>query len=106
MSNVRNCYVADVNISSSGDNTIVAADSSAPVRVWKISLQATGGQNNVIFKKGSTAFNASAYVIPSNSTFFEQDDGVAVFDCPINSAFVINLSAATEVMGQVYYTKG
>src|SRR5208282_2843981 len=107
MSSTRNPKAIDVNISSSGDNTVIAAgDSNSPVRVWQLNLQATGGANNLIFKKNTTAFNSGAFVLLNNGNLFLADTGSCWFDVPAGQALVINLSAATAVIGQIYYTTG
>lgn len=114
MSQSRNCYVADINTATSGDNTLVAAVAASsdgipamPIKVWKILVDASGGANNLIFKSGSTALNATALGLAANQFFQVETDGNdPYFAAKPGEALVVNLSAATRITGQLYYTLG
>jgi hypothetical protein len=97
-----------VNVSASGDNTLVAAPASPTegikYRVVSVVLCATGGANNISFKSGASttkmaqvalAATTGQLVLPYNQHgWVETDPG---------QALVLNLSAATAVNGVVNY---
>lgn len=94
-----------LNISSSGDNTVIAAPSSGDIKVWQISFT-SAGPVNVIFKNGTTA-QSGAYVLTANgSSLTWQYTGMPWAFCDPGNAFVINLSGAVALTGQVFYTSG
>jgi hypothetical protein len=93
------------NCSASGNNTIIAAPSAGPIKVWKIWFTA-GGAVNVTFQSGSTALSGGAVLTASGSSFTLYYDGSPHFVALPGSAFVINLSGAVALTGQVYYTIG
>lgn len=111
MAQQRNCYVLQVSDSASGDTTLVAAQAASsdgipamPIKVWQMDLVASGGANTLTFKSGSTA--TSVIGLTSNGAVtFQQTDQPWVEAKP-GSALVLNLSAATAVVGTIYYTLG
>lgn len=106
MAERQSLQVADINISSSGDNTIINATTSGPIKVYKMWI-VSGGAVNLIFKHGSTGFNAGAIpLIANGSSMFFAYDSQPYFAGDVNEAFKINLSGAVQVSGQVYYTVG
>jgi hypothetical protein len=106
MSQQRNCLVADVSISTGADNTVIAASTGNPIKIWKMLLNAGGGANNLIFKSGTTAFNAVAWNFAANQTLVLPQDDQPYFECAVGALFAINLSAATSVGGRIWYTLG
>ena len=89
--------VADVNISSSGDNTIIAASAGNTIRIVKLVLAAQSPVA-ITLKDGSTAVFGPATL---TSVALDNDN------CPLiltsGNAFVINLGAAVQVGGYVMY---
>ena len=94
---------AEIDTSTLGDNTIIAAPSTGHIEIDHISVMPTGGANTLIFKDGSTQMFA-----------YELDDnqGYAFDNANINNntialsegqALVLNLSAATQVSGFILY---
>lgn len=89
-----------VNLSSLGDSTIISApNTGAHIEIDSLHLLSSGGANTITLKEGA-----------STIVDYDLDDNQAVsLDFPAhnpleladNSAFVINLSAATKVTGLV-----
>jgi len=105
---MRSLYEADINISTAADNSIVADTTGAAIRVWGIWLVASGGANNLKFGNGASSpsyFNAGAMNLAANgSLFFPIQECSAWFTTTKGNGFSINLSAATSVVGRLYYT--
>ena|SRR5271166_4392310 len=106
MSQVRQMKYADVNISAAGDSTIIAAVTGAPIRIWQVWLEASGGANVIIPKDGSTAINAGGVSLVQYGTITFQYTGQPWWDVTISNAFKLNLSNATAVVGGIQYTYG
>ena len=105
MPQIQPMKVVALNISTSGDNTVVAAPASGGIKVWKMSFTAAGAVN-VVFKNGTTA-QSGAYVLTGNgSSLTFVYDGAPWAWCDPGNAFIINLSGATALTGQVFYTSG
>ncbi len=104
MSQIMNMKVGDINFAASGDNTLVGATTAMKVRVWQIMLVSTAAVN-VIFKHGTTAFNA--FAIPfsgAGSALVLDHSGQPWFTTLLGEAFIVNLSGAVQVTGQIFYT--
>lgn len=90
---------AAVNISSSGDNTIVAAVASQSTRVHGLLLVADTPVD-VTVKTGTTSrsgpMRLGALYLPPGST-------EALYKTANNEAFILNLSAAVQVSGTIWY---
>lgn len=96
---------ASINISSSGDNTIIAADPARRIKILSYVFVA-GGSVNIIFKSGASnslsgampfvinAGIAAPPVAPSTGPYMQTN---------VNEAFVINLSGAVGVTGHLSY---
>lgn len=99
-------YKADINISASGDNTIIAApsDDGVYLAIDHINLIVSSGVT-VQLKTGSTAYGG-AYALSANQGLvlenaMQNQDGVIT--CGAKEAFVINLSGAVQASGFVRY---
>lgn len=107
MGTPHNCRIGDVSIASSGDNTVVAAVAGRSIIIWTIDLENEDATTdvNVIFKHGTTAFNATAATVSANGGGWWRADysDTAPFRCLPGEAFIINLSGALSVTGQVKY---
>lgn len=91
-----------INVSSSGNTTIISAVSPGIIEIDYISIVPSGGANTIGFIDGSTTM--FSFALDDNQGFtYENSSG----DYPIvlsnNSAFVLNLSAASQVDGFVLY---
>ena len=96
---------ADINISSSGDNTVIAAPGSGQyIAIDFISFFPTTAVT-VQFKDGATSYggalplDAKQTITWENS--FRNQDGVITMSN--NSAFVMNLGGAIQVSGLIRY---
>jgi hypothetical protein len=96
----------DINIAASGDTTLIAGVTGSPIRVYQIVLVANAAVN-VIFKDGSTAFNAFAIPLTAQGTNITLPySGVAWWSTSNSNAFKINLSGSVQITGRAYYTVG
>ena len=94
---------ADVNIASSGDNTVIASQSGKCLEVYKFWVVSEGAVN-LKFKDGATALNATAvHLTADGSSMFFPVDGKSYWGTSQGNAFIINLSGAVQVSGRIYY---
>jgi len=105
MSTPHNCRVADIAISSNGDNTVIAAVTGRSIIVWAIDLENEGADTNMVFKSGTNAFNATAATILGGGNGWWRGDyaDTPAFHCNPGEAFIINLSGAQSLTGQAKY---
>lgn len=106
MSQVDNMKVGDINFAASGDNTLIALSAGNMIRVYQLLLVSTAAVN-VIFKHFTTTFNAFAIPLTAAGSAIVLDHtGQPWFATLPGEAFIVNLSGAVQVTGQVYYTIG
>lgn len=91
---------AVVSAASSGDNTLVAAVTGKSLRIFKLVL-VFAADVDVIFKSGSTALTGTISMKAGGSIVLDFDI------CPwfvtgAGEAFVMNLSGAQQVSGNLY----
>ena len=96
---------ADINISTSGDNTIISAPGAGKyLAIDYIDLLPTSAVT-VQFKSGATAYGGpypfDAKQATTKENAMQNQDGVLTM--ADNASFVINLSAAIQVGGLVRY---
>lgn len=96
-----------INVASSGDNAIVGLTAAQIIRVWAFWLKVNGSGTGVSLK-WRTAANDLHPALP-----FNDKDGWVMsfmsrpwFTCTVAEALNLNLSAAIQVSGRLYYTKG
>lgn len=100
----QNMLKADINISSSGDNTIIAAPSEGFIVIDHINFIPASAVS-VQLKDGSTAYggayplDAKQAITLENAMHSER----GVITCATGNAFVINLDSAVQVSGFVRY---
>lgn len=98
-------YKADINIATTGSNTIVAAPGAGKyLAIDHINLVPAGGVN-VQIKDGTTNYGG-LYTLTTSQGFvleniYQNQDGIIT--CSDNSAFVLNLSGNVQVSGFVRY---
>ena len=100
----ENLRKADIDISSSGDNTIITAPTTGFIAIDHINFLA-GDAVDVQLKDGSTNYGG-LYELTANQAVtlensFQNDKGVITLTP--GEAFVMNLSAAVQVSGFVRY---
>lgn len=99
-----NLRKADINISSSGDNTIIAAPSTGYIVIDFITLLPTTAVS-VQFKDGSTSYGGPLPLDTKQPFTYENtihsDQGIITLSP--GSAFVINLGSAVQCGGFVRY---
>lgn len=97
---------AAINAASSGDNTLVSGVANTRIRVYRAFFKVNGSGTGVSakFKTGSTDFHPA---LP-----FNDKDGMVLdyaeypwFTCGVAEDLKLNLSAAIQVSGRLYYTQ-
>lgn len=101
----ENLKKADINISSSGNNTIISAPTNGYIVIDHINFLAGSSSVNVQLKDGATNYGG-LYQLTSNQAItlentIQNEKGIITLT-PGN-AFIINLSAAVQVSGFVRY---
>lgn len=95
---------AVLSISSSGDNTVIAAPSDGFIAIDHINLVPTSAVG-VTFKSGSTALSG-VYPLEQKQPITLENamhNSKGVITVATNTAFVINLDTAVQVSGFVRY---
>lgn len=95
-----------VSFSSSGDNTIVAAQTAGPINVYGI-VFTVAGATNITYKDSVVGALSGALVFTSNGSSMTlplQEE--PYFQIQPGSAFVMNSSNAVAVAGTVWVTTG
>lgn len=92
-----------LNISSSGDTTVISAPASGDIKVWQLALTAASSVS-VTLKDGSTA-QSGPYAL-STTPLVLPYTGMPWAFCEPGNNFVVNLSGAVVVTGQIFYTVG
>ena len=92
---------AVINFSTSGDQTIVAADSANRIVVHRIWL-VVAGATSLTFKDSLASPGAAS--MAANGALVFDATGEPWFCTNINQAFIINSSNAVQVSGVVHYT--
>lgn len=95
---------AVINASSSGDNTLVSGTTSQTVRVYRLLLTAAGNVN-VKFKDGASTDLTAALTLQAGGAIVLDFDTEPWFVTSAGNGFVLNLSAAVQVSGRVWYVK-
>jgi prepilin-type processing-associated H-X9-DG protein len=91
-----------VNITTSGNHTIVAATTAKLTTVYKLFLVANGNVN-VTFYDGSTALSGPLALMADGSIILNFDNN-PWFTGSVNSNFIIATDEAVTVGGAIYYT--
>lgn len=95
-----------INCASSGDNSIVALTAGQIIRVWQWFLKVNGSGTGVSMKwRSATNDLHPALPFSDKEGWVMPYTGRPWFTCTIAEALQLNLSAAIQVSGRVYYTK-
>lgn len=100
----ENLKKADISIASSGDNTIISAPASGYIAIDHINFIPTTAVS-VQMKDGTTAYGG-AYPLDAKQAFVLENamrSEKGVITLTPKTAFVINLSGATQVSGFIRY---
>jgi len=94
-----------INCSTSGDNTLVTGVSGQSIRVYAFFLMVSGAVN-LKFKDGAATDFFPAWPFLSAGAGWEKDPmGRPWLTTSGGNALVLNLSAAVQVSGRLYYTQ-
>jgi len=101
---------AEINTSTSGDNTIIAAPAKGHIEIDHLEVMPTGGANTAIFKLAGAGSTANAtpmeryeYAFDDNQAYVYDRTTSNSIECLEATAFIMNLSAATKITGMVQY---
>jgi hypothetical protein len=99
---------AAINAAASGNNTLIAAGgASNKIRIYKLFLVVNGGAVNLKFQDGAAGTDFFPVLPFSDKQAWVLDyDGRPWFTGSANTLFNMNLSAAIQVSGRIYYTVG
>lgn len=100
----QNVLKADINISSSGDNTIIAAPSEGYIAIDHINFLPTDTVE-VQFKDGATNYGGP-YPLDAKQAFVLENAMASekgVITASAGEAFIMNLDAAVQVGGFIRY---
>ena len=99
-------YVApsssSIDVSTSGNNTLIAAVTGQIIRVYQIFI-VFNGDVNIIFRDGASTGLTGTMNMLSNGTFVLDYSGRPWFTTASGNAFVLNLSGAVQASGRVYF---
>lgn len=97
---------ATIDITSSGDATVIASDSTRAIYVWQFFMvnNHASTDTNVTLKEGSTSVSAAYVLKAGGGSHTAPCTGTPWAIVPAGSAFVINSSASATLKGAVYYT--
>ena len=93
---------APINVSASGDQTLIAGVNGSAYAVYGMILVAAGSVS-VTIKNGSTALTGPIPLAASSQFSFPLNVDTSYASVTPGNALVINLSGATQVSGIVYY---
>lgn len=94
-----------INCATSGDNTLVTGTAGQSVRVYAFFLM-VGGAVALKFKDGAATDFFPAWSFLSAGAGWEKDPmGRPWLTTSVGNALVLNLSAAVQVSGRLYFTK-
>jgi len=98
---------AVINITSSGDTTVVAANGDKQVIVWQFFMVNNHATNdtNVTLKDGASTSQSGAYLLKANGgSQTAICTGVPWAVTSKGNAFIINSSAAASLQGELYWS--
>lgn len=93
---------AAINASSSGDNTIVAAQSGKQIRVTSYSLLCASAVNGT-WKSGASTSLSGAMPFGANGGIAQPEILTGCLETAVGDALVLNLSGAVQVSGYINY---
>lgn len=105
MASTHNLRSAAINISASGDSTVITGGTNQIVKVYGLFFTVAGA-TNITFKDGTTALSAAVVFTGNGSAMTLQINDEPYFVTTSGNNFVMNSSSAVQISGTVYYTVG
>jgi len=93
-----------INAASSGDNTLVSGTALQTIRVHRLFLVVAAAVN-LKFKDGAGSDFHPALPLQAYASLAFDFDGEPYFITTSGNGLILNLSAAVQVSGMLYYTK-
>lgn len=91
-----------INVASAGDNLLVNAFGAQKIRVYGFFMWSAGAVD-VKWRDGATDYHPVGYFLGRGAFWMMPRDGTPWFTGSINTALNLNLSAAIQVSGRLYY---
>lgn len=96
---------ATISIASSGDNSIIAAVSAQYVRIYAIMFTCASQVAVKLGESGPTYYTGAMTFGSGGGILLTQQGEPHFMSTAVNKSFLINLSAAIQVSGTVWYTQ-
>lgn len=96
--------MAQIAAASSGNNTLVSGTASQTIRVYRILLSAQAAVTALLEDSSGTVKIGNLY-LPTQGGLLLDGGGDPVMVCTVADNLVLNLGAAINVGGAVWYTK-
>jgi hypothetical protein len=93
-----------VSVSSSGNNVLIAGVTNQTIRVYRLML-VLASSNTLTFQDGSSTALTGALALNAGATIVLDFEGEPWFITSTGNGFVLNLSSANAVSGNIYYTQ-
>ena len=95
---------AEIDVNTSGDNTIIAAPSVGHIEIDHMEIMPTGGANTVRVKlDGASGTIGFQYAFDDNQAYVYDRTTQNSIELKEATALILNLSASTAVTGFVQY---
>lgn len=95
-----------INISSSGDNTVIAGVAGEIITVYGMFFQC-GAATTITFKNGTSALSGPMSFVSGGGLNVFFGDSTPIFTLSSGSSFIVNASGLfPQVGGFIYYTQG
>ena len=93
-----------IDISSSGNNTVITGVSGEVIRIWKLFFVCNAAVN-ITFRDGASDNLTGVMNFLANGSMVLDFDQEPWYVLTSGNDFVINLSAGQQVSGRVYFTR-
>jgi len=95
---------AIIDISTSGNNTVIAGTTGQVIRIWKLFFVCNAAVN-IIFRDGASTNLTGTMDILANGSVALDFDAEPWYTLSSGNDFIINLSAGQQISGRVYFTR-
>jgi hypothetical protein len=93
---------ATINISSSGDNTVIAGVSGKIIKIYRM-LMLANSSASITFKDGASTSLTGPMLFGGSGGMVLDFQEEPWFTTSATNDFIVNLSSAVQVSGSIYY---
>lgn len=97
---------AVISFTGTGDNTVIAAVTGVPIKVYAFVFTVTGATNITIKDTAGNSYSGAFIFTGNGSSMTLPIVGSAWYQCDVGDGFVLNQSGAVQVSGTVWYALG